>query len=962
MEDSREKVEVTYTKGSKGNQLEFKCMYCNIRSLPANNKIDELKLAVQEEKYEMVAITETWLHQQIENAEINIPGYKIYRKDRNGEHKERGGGLILYVKENLKTKLIEDSDDKQTEALWITIEDNKQTNIQIGLFYKRPLATQQEKDSIFKSLRRHSTNNNCIILGDFNYPGINWTTVNSQSQDDQEFIKVIEDLYLTQQVQEPTRENNILDLIFTTDPDMISEIDILPPIGTSDHNTIKFNIAIDLEQKQQREEDHTRHDYRTANYDKINKELMEIDWTQKFQKKTTEEKWLSFKSIILQQISKHTKLLPTKKPGRKTAKWMNYKVKKEIKKRNRVWKIYKDYPTHENMQRYKKQRNITVTKVRKCKARFEENLAADIKTNPKAFYAYVNSKRLVRTNIGPLKDNDGKLTTDVRIMGNILNEYFASVFTEEDKSKLPELAKEKPAAKGNKNSLSNIDITKEGIVKAIKEMKENKTGGADNINSSFIKKIALGIVEPLELIFKESLKTGDVPRDWKTANVTAVFKKGNRSDAANYRPISLTSHFGKLMENLIKKNVVKFLEENNKISNSQHGFRQGRSCVTNLLEARETIGTLLDKNKQVDVIYLDFQKAFDKVPHQRLIIKLEKIGITGNIRNWINNWLTGRNQQVVIEGEKMKSKEVKSGVPQGSILGPVLFTIYVNDLEENTSSTISKFADDTKLIADVTEDKDVEEVKQDLKRIDLWTQKWQMECNADKSKVMHLGKKNKQAKYELQGKEMQVVVTEKDLGVMCKNDFKVDDQCAEASKKANRILGMIKRTITSRNKKIIIQLYKSLVRPHLDYCGVVWRPYLQKDIKKIEKIQRRTTKLIKECKGKNYEERLKEVRLTTLETRRCRADLIQTYRIIKGIDKINKDKFFTFSHDKSSTLRGNTLKIVKKRFNKTEGQFLFKNRIVNQWNKLSDDIVQGEGINNFKNKIDNYLRNNRGLI
>ena len=308
-------------------------------------------------------------------------------------------------------------------------------------------------------------------------------------------------------------------------------------------------------------------------------------------------------------------------------------------------------------------------------------------------------------------------------------------------------------------------------------------------------------------------------------------------------------------------------------------------------------------------------------------------------------------------------EEVSSGVPQGSVLGPILFLIYINDLEDSIKSKVLKFADDSKITSDVTTDSQKQQLKKDLEEVENCTKKWQILCNVDKCKVMHLGKDNKMEKYNLEGKELQAVTEEKDLGVIFKNNLKAEEQCAVATKKANRILGLIKRTITSRSKKIIIQLYKSLIRPHLDYCGTAWRPYLAKDINKLEGIQRRLTKIIAECKDKEYCERLKEVHLTTLETRRTRADLIQTFRLMKGIDKVELTNFFNMNiSERSSTLRGNTLKIVKKRFDKTVAKFSFKNRVVNDWNNLPDDIVQSEGINTFKNKIDKYLKINRGLL
>ena len=194
------------------------------------------------------------------------------------------------------------------------------------------------------------------------------------------------------------------------------------------------------------------------------------------------------------------------------------------------------------------------------------------------------------------------------------------------------------------------------------------------------------------------MSTAEIPDDWKKANVTAIFKKGSKKQPGNYRPVSLTCQMGKVLEKIIKEDLVHYLESNKLIFETQHGFRIKKSCLTNLLEFTKFVGDKIDEGKPVDVIYLDFQKAFDKVPHIRLINKLKALGIGGNVLNWIREWLKDRVQRVVINGEKSDWAHVSSGVPQGSVLGPILFIIYINDIDESILSLILKFADDTKLV------------------------------------------------------------------------------------------------------------------------------------------------------------------------------------------------------------------------------------------------------------------------
>ena len=209
--------------------------------------------------------------------------------------------------------------------------------------------------------------------------------------------------------------------------------------------------------------------------------------------------------------------------------------------------------------------------------------------------------------------------------------------------------------------------------------------------------MACEITEPLTIIFNKSISESSVVDDWKAANVTPLFKKGPESKASSYRPISLTSVVCKMLESIIKQKLVQYLESQDVIKPSQHGFRSGRSCLTNLLEYLEYVTTQIDNRKHVDCVYLDFSKAFDKVPHQRLLVKLKTMGIDGKVLEWIRDWLSHRKQRVVLNGTNSKWQPVLSGVPQGSVIGPLLFILYINDLDTGITSNISKFADDTKL-------------------------------------------------------------------------------------------------------------------------------------------------------------------------------------------------------------------------------------------------------------------------
>ena len=234
-------------------------------------------------------------------------------------------------------------------------------------------------------------------------------------------------------------------------------------------------------------------------------------------------------------------------------------------------------------------------------------------------------------------------------MSKILSEYFSSVFTEEDLVRMPQTGENVRGCKSK--SIEWIEVTEEKVEWAIGNLKANKAAGVDELESSFIKKSKDGLIRPLKIIFERSLKDGQIPREWKEANVAAVFKEGSKKNPANYRPVSLTSQVGKVLEKMIKAELVAYLEDNELIKETQHGFRKGRSCLTNLLDFFEAVAREVDQGEPVDVLYFDFKKAFDRVPHERLLVKLRALGVEGRLLRWIGEWLKERRQRVVIGGE-----------------------------------------------------------------------------------------------------------------------------------------------------------------------------------------------------------------------------------------------------------------------------------------------------------------------
>ena len=361
-------------------------------------------------------------------------------------------------------------------------------------------------------------------------------------------------------------------------------------------------------------------------------------------------------------------------------------------RKDQLWRIYSHSEDMLDYARYTRCRNQLRSLTRRLRREFEANLARNIKANPKAFWRYSNTRLKTKSKLDDLTDESGSTVSDDSGKARLLNTFFSSIFTIESSDQMPE-----PPNQFSGPGIESITITAEMVHKKLLKLKTDSAPGPDGIHPKLLQLAAQSLAEPLASQFNESLDQGVLPDAWKTAVVVPIHKKGSKKEPGNYRPISLTCIPCKVMESLIRDELMEFLSSTDQISKHQHGFRPRRSCSSQLLETLEDWCRIIEQGDSVDVIYLDFRKAFDSVPHKRLLKKLCSYGISGKLLRWIEVFLSDRKQQVMVNGVHSDLVPVKSGVPKGSVLGPLLFLLYVNDIPSIVSCTAKMFADDTKI-------------------------------------------------------------------------------------------------------------------------------------------------------------------------------------------------------------------------------------------------------------------------
>jgi len=914
-------------------------MYTNAQSL--TNKITELQLTAADLQADLILLSETWLNNSSNTAILELDGYILQhdlRSDRIDTAAGVGGGLLVYVKEGLTVFTCDKVGQFNQYVKFAVGEEDRQ--VYIYLVYRPPKRDRENMAELVKIIQ--NAESRTVMIGDFNCPGVDWEAGSGGDLGSELAEAALENKF-TQMVDFPTHtKGNVLDLVLTNIPESVLSICEEGRLGKSDHSILLVEIRCKSEKVDKRE---AVRNWNRANWNNIREGIRSETWPTTEDDCTTEEAWRQLREKLDQLIAEN---VPTVKLRSRISGWMTRDILREIRTKRRLWKKAK-YGSKEDDEKYREAEKKTRNLIRNAKRNEEKKLAKEKQKNSKPFYSYIRRKTKSRTPIGPLKADDGRQINDPGEMAETINDFFVTVFTREDTTAMPE-----PKLRKVRSKLKKCWVSTAAVKAKIKELRPTSAPGPDGITPKILKNCIEEISPVLAVIYRKSMLTGSVPEEWRQANIVPIFKKGSKAKPGNYRPVSLTSICCKVLEKIVRDKIVGHLKENNLISTAQHGFVNNRSCTTNLLEYLEDVTAKIDEGKSLDVIYLDFAKAFDKVPTARLLRKLASFGIGGEVWSWVKNWLTDRKQRVMVDGAKSSWKAVLSGVPQGSVLGPVLFVIFINDLEETVTATqlLKMFADDTKVGQDVSVPGGAEDLQRTIDNLWRWVSDWGMAFNVDKCHVMHFGSRNPKNKYFMNGRVLAETELEKDVGVLIANDAKPASHVKKAVQTASAVLTQILRTFHYRDRHVFLQLYTQYVRPHLEFASPAWSPWSALDKENLEKVQKRAVNAISGLRGASYEERLAELGLLTLEQRRNQADLVQTYKILHNVDKVDRRQWFEIYEDNRVT-RGQQgkFKIKAGRPRLDLRRYFYSQRVIQPWNNLPDDLRDCPSVKMFKTAL-----------
>ena len=861
----------------------------NVNSLWSIDKRNEFRLLLNTIGYpDVLALQETKLDEDFLTCELMLDDYTVFRRDRN----RFGGGVLVAVKKQFCAS--RPNLDFDSEGIAISLQAFGWT-MDIVSFYRPSHTSRYSVADLDLHLpffsRRSSPNRFLVVAGDFNMSDFDPTCALHQlSVQSRELLNVMGTNGLQNIVDTPRRKFKFLDLVFVTTGVLCSVEEIAP---FSDHSG--SIVTFDLPAPPDAPMEQVFRQWRCADWNRAMDVINHVVSAHDLTTKTVGE----LMSIL---HDTHERVLDQCVPvcHNKQRKWRApWAIQKEINLKMRLHKAYKQHihtvnhliqirnvcmghlamiglvrsqvqsgcevffstrlvaelaRVHLAYNAFKRQRSLVKSMLRVHARQELRRKGEEIRSAPKKIWKYVNRFRKRDSDLPTLLDNAISYTSSFE-KAELLARTFARVFVDEPPLDHSSVLLQPPI----ENEIGNISFTVVGVQRLLEKIDLSKAAGPDGISSTVLKNCASALAPLVTALFNASITSGHVPDEWRLATVMPIPKKGASQNPSDYRPISLTSILCKKFEHILVGHLFHHFDEFNILMSNQHGFRKHRSCETALVSTFQKWADPLDQNRTIDALMLDFSKAFDKVPHERLIFKLKMLGITGTCLVWIKNFLARRSFTVTVDGVHSSPHSVTSGVPQGSVLGPILFLCYINDISFGLSiqrplypddiSGMTLYADDIILFRaiDVNPDSNIV-LQSDLDHIVEWCSFWCLELNPRKCCHLRLALVGTKAQldynYHINQERIERVVSSKYLGVTVSENFRWHAHISAVRAKASSVIGLLRRNFSKADTETKLLLYKSLVRPVLEFGASAWDPYFDCDINSLEGVQNKATRFV----------------------------------------------------------------------------------------------------------------------
>lgn len=821
------------------NNASLDCLYQNVRGL--RSKTTTFYNSVTVCDFDFIGLTETWLTADIQDSELFPTHFSVYRKDRDYGtlNVTRGGGVLLAVRNRYASVKI-DLSNITTTLPEIDIVGVKFHELRLAIFvlYIPPSTSASDYEHFLDLVSTVGTVHNCkvIVMGDFNVP----THIEDKNNYSVLLRNFMQFNNFTQFNNIPNVNNHNLDLVFSNNPCTVTREE--HSLVTEDAHHPTLCIELKTAKKHHFEISNARcYDFRKANFPELYSDLQLIDWSYLNETNDVNTACAMFYDILK---TTYDKSVPIKKMRANKSyhypPWFNNEIRTCIRNKWLALNKYNKFKTDYNYNTFKSYRSQLKTLINTEYQRYIQNIQNTVKQDPKKLWTLVQHKKGTTRIPGVMKYADNEISTPKEIV-NAFSEYFSGTYILSNPSNIPKVNMEIVSDQ----LISLPHITEDDIFAALKRSKNSLTTGADGIPSFILKDCAYIFVEPLHHIFNLIRKTNTYPDIWKKAIICPIFKSGESDDVQNYRPISLLCNFSKVLESILYKHI--FSSVRHLISPLQHGFMPERSTITNLACFKQYTSEIVDKKGQVDVLYTDFSKAFDKIDHFILLEKLRGFGFSEPLLKLFKSYIMNRQQAVKYNNHASDDVSPTSGVPQGSNLGPLLFLLFINDITENITCEALLFADDLKLYSSIDSISDCSVLQENLETVSVWCTRNRLSLNIGKCRVVTYTRRHNTINYNYNIDNSEIIRSElyKDLGIVFDSKLTFNEHVLEIVAKTSKTYGFIYRNCRefSDDNSLCI-LYFSLIRSRLEYGALIWFPIYNIYINYLESVQRRFLKFL----------------------------------------------------------------------------------------------------------------------